>query len=220
MTDRMTDEEFAEIEELDLATGTLEWGLRKAIRVEHAALKTRDKEVDAVNEWLIGITGTSGDAAFESITPDDLRGAIVELTTLRAKVAEDLEAACKAVMQAGIATGHADTILMMLTGEVLPYIEELRARVAELERELESHKKPGGYWHIVATQEAQRAKAAEVQLTALREGLEGLVAKWREGGDYFYCCLATELQSLITQSRPSVNSVDGINAGENSGGGV
>lgn len=88
MTDRMTDEEFAEIEELDLATDTLEWGLRKAIRVEHAALKARDKEVDAISEWLIGITGTSGDAAFESITPDDLRGAIVELTTLRAKVAE------------------------------------------------------------------------------------------------------------------------------------
>lgn len=70
---------------------------------------------------------------------DDAKGLIgdeliAEVERLRAKVAEDLEAACKAVMQAGIATGHADSILMMLTGEVLPYVDELRAKVAELER--------------------------------------------------------------------------------------
>lgn len=64
--------------------------------------------------------------------------------------------------------------------------------------------------------------AAESRLADLREGLEGLVNKWcgilPEGEGKPPTWFGNKLKPLITQSRPTVNSVDGGNAGENSGG--
>lgn len=61
--------------------------------------------------------------------------------------------------------------------------------------------------------------AAEAQLAALREGLEGLIKECMDDSEcsvnptYF----ALQIQSLLTQTAPTVNSAEAVNGGENGG---
>lgn len=143
------------------------------------------------------------------------------LKAAEAKAAEDLEAACKAVMQAGLATGHADTVEMLMD-EVLFQVETLRARVVELEEERDDavHCHKTSDEHRSAWQ--QRAVAAEAQLTALRKENQYLKEIYVDMGLHDSACridtdgecdcwherFASELQSLLTQTAPTVNSVE------------
>lgn len=97
--------------------------------------------------------------------------------------------------------------------EVSEELNTLRARVAELEDKCQR-------FQMAAMDNRNWCQAAESQLARLREGLEGLVEKWRESADRFtwandaptYRLLAEELQSLLTDNTPTDNSggvVDG-----------
>lgn len=115
---------------------------------------------------------------------------------------------------------HAITNLRKQRDQAENELEINRARVAELEREnsrlsalTEQHIKEA-HQEIIESQSFQLVEAAESQLKALREGLEGLIASWSSYPLIAGCpdtfaagardC-ADDLQSLLTQTTPTVN---------------
>lgn len=147
----------------------------------------------------------------------------------RTTITNELEACCAATMRAGLATGHADNVLMLVE-HILEQHEKTRtaltaseARVRELEGWIDRYCGQPDQTVVFNQFKAIQgnAEAAESRLHDLLEGLEGLIEVW--GGSIGWGTTwqttrnkcADDLQSLLTQTTPPVNS-----GGVGEGGGV
>lgn len=97
---------------------------------------------------------------------------------------------------------------------------KLQTKAAE--SQLTALQKNHDRWEKTAKDERRRCNLLNEELTALREGLEGLIEVW--GGSIGWGTTwqttrnkcAAELQSLLTQTTPPVNSAEAVVGGEDS----